>query len=368
MGECIGLDFGTTYSSISHLTKMRKTSDGVEMELEAVEIDNQEAIESVVVEDDKGTVHFGTDARDYNGVGNAKTFKGFKMLLGETRTEILNKHGFEIDQPEKITEQYLSNLISTYLESNNEPIDALVVGIPEVWNKTAIASRNKLLSILEKIIGLGKVKVESEPVLASAFFAFKHKEKTGKDFTGKILLIDYGGGTLDISLCDVQKDKPIYIDYKTGVGEAEHTKLGDAGFAYLEAVVKEAIGKAFTGEKDSDFYECMYKVEDALIKKSSEVTKHLKAILKGIKKEYDITLFPRPLSYHGNEYPVTYKMLIDVYNNTIHPVLEVYLNRVGDELTKRGIDYRDPLSDSFRIAIVGGFGNFYLVQNQISLI
>ncbi len=372
MGESIGIDFGTTYSSITHLTNIKKDSKGniVSSDIEAIKIGTKETLDTLVV-DSNGERYFGTGARLWaDSDPDAKTYKGFKMLLTEKRKELLDEYGYHTGEPSIITQEYLKYLINSYKSSTSGKIDidSLVIGVPEVWYKTGIENRNMLQEMLEEQVGEGKVKLESEPVLACSFFAYKHKEKTGKDFIGKILLIDYGGGTLDIALCDIQKDKPIQIKYKTGEGANEQNKLGDAGLAFLEAVVYRAIDPQGVMDpqaiqKNAEFYAFEHRIENFLIENEADVTKRLKAGT-SIKSELKKPLCP-PIEYNKKRYVVTYEMLVKAYNETIFPVLAKCLNRVSTELKNRGIDYENPNSESFQIAMVGGFCNFYLTQAQI---
>lgn len=49
-------------------------------------------------------------------------------------------------------------------------------------------------------VPIKNVEVVSEPEAASAYFAYNYEAETSKSFNGYLLLIDYGGGTLDITL------------------------------------------------------------------------------------------------------------------------------------------------------------------------
>ena len=76
---------------------------------------------------------------------------------------------------------------------------------------------------------------------ASAFFAYNFRQMTKKNFEGNILLVDYGGGTLDITLTNVAADDGDSVEIKvlerTGAGENEEGKVGKAGIVYMETVM-----------------------------------------------------------------------------------------------------------------------------------
>ena len=68
--------------------------------------------------------------------------------------------------------------------------------------------RRILRSILQNEIScpVKHVQVVTEPEAASAYFAYHYEKETGKPFNGSLLLIDYGGGTLDITLTRIASD------------------------------------------------------------------------------------------------------------------------------------------------------------------
>ena len=101
-----------------------------------------------------------------------------------------------------------------------------------------------------------------------------------KKFNGHLLLIDYGGGTLDITLTEVKSDgnMTMEIGYREsgGAGENHPDSFGDyyvgnAGIAYMQKVVMLAIedsgiledgGKPDINSKE--FKKAIHELEDAL--------------------------------------------------------------------------------------------------------
>lgn len=87
----------------------------------------------------------------------------------------------------------------------------------------------------------------------SAYFSYNFKQETGRNFDGRLLLIDYGGGTLDLTLTDVETrpDKEgregmeIRVLKRTGAGENEEGRIGQAGIAYMETLMEMAIHEVF---------------------------------------------------------------------------------------------------------------------------
>ena len=71
------------------------------------------------------------------------------------------------------------------------------------------------------------------------------------------------------------------------------------------------------------------------------------------------------IEYKGEDVEVTYDLLVDVYDKVIRKVFNDKLDEMIAYMDKNGIRYMDGSKDNFKIALVGGFGNFYLVQKQI---
>ena len=369
MSECIGLDFGTTYSVIARIK---------EGKVEAVNFGqggNTTTIDSIVAESSRGKRSYGLEARDDVSQGDYHVYKGFKMLLSEENTdkgkERLKEFGFSsVEGPYEITEYFLRSLIDSYKGryTGGKDIDRIVIGVPEVWFNTSINSRSKLEEIASKIVGPGKVQLESEPKLACAYFVHNYKQQTGKDFSGNILLIDYGGGTLDIAVCSVKSKagKPnISIIFKTGAGENEQKVIGNAGLAFLGHVVNNALSAA--GVKNiainNSYYDCIHTVERRLFVKTNDI----KETFEDAEGDPDVLSeeFCR-LKYNDQPITVTYKMLSDAYySDDIAKVFEKKLTEVKEKLAEKGINYKDEKSDDFKIALVGGFCNFFLTQKQV---
>jgi molecular chaperone DnaK len=369
VGECIGLDFGTTYSVIARI------KDGKAEAVNLGEGGNTTTIDSIVAESPRGKRSYGLLARDNVSQGVYHVYKGFKMLLSEENNdkgmERLKEYGFSsVEEPAEITEYYLRSLIDSYKErcTGGKEIDHLVIGVPEVWFNTSINSRSKLEEIASRIVGPGKVQLESEPKLACAYFVYNYKCQTGKDFSGNILLIDYGGGTLDIAVCSVKSKagKPdISIIFKTGAGENEQKVIGNAGLAFLGHVVNNALAEAGIADItiNNSYYECIHTIERRLFL----TTKDIKAYFEDAEGDPEILSDEFwKIRYNDQTVSVTYKMLSDAYYaDDISKVFAEKLAEVKAKLEEKGIDYKNEQSDDFKIALVGGFCNFFLTQKQV---
>ena len=235
---CIGVDFGSTYTTVSVYSE-----ETGKLEAQTLAEGGTPFIPSVVSLA-KGQISVGREAKMMSMMGRkgVQSFRAFKMMLAEENEEVLTDRGFTADYtPEHVAADFLENVLKQVLDNIGEKkIDHLVVGVPEIWNSTlsTIDGRSRLRDICRNFPFVEKngVQVVSEPAAASAFFAYNFRQMVGNNFDGKILLIDYGGGTLDITLNEVevrsdqngQEGMEIRILYRTGAGENEQRQIGKA--------------------------------------------------------------------------------------------------------------------------------------------
>lgn len=386
----IGMDFGSTNSTISIWDKDR----AMPRALNLVQSGSPNIPSVVSKNKRKKTYEYGTSAKNKSGYSSDRVFKGFKMMLPETDEKVLSDRGYELptendttlerDTPHNITRRFLSNYLCKAIKDVNDGdrIEKLVVGIPVNWDQMDEKHQNllegrRILRDICKNLQLGEygkcineVQIVSEPAAASAYFAYSFRQKNEEDFEGRILLVDYGGGTLDLTLTDVRtkQDKngrevmEIEVGERTGAGEVSEGKIGRAAIVYMENVVAEAIERAglppVTDFADPKFQYAVNNFEIDLQTKSVDVEEFYKDYgirdLEQIVDESDNEFMY--FEFGGEEVIITYSLMVDVYNRLIYDVLEENLNEM--------ISYLNG-DTNVKIALVGGFGNFYLVKKQI---
>ncbi len=380
MGRRIGLDNGTTYSAIAEMEIHEKDTSGriLDYEIEAC-IPNEQAqsawIASEVLKNQSGRLLCGTLARDSAGRKGTTTYKGFKMLLGEKDIQVLKNRGYdEIYTPQRIMKEYLTTLLKGYLSrySTEEKIEKIVIGVPEIWfsDLTTIDSRTLLNDIVSEMPFVDEVELVSEPACATAYFVENYRKLTGNNYEGWILVVDYGGGTLDIALCSVKANglhSEISVEKRCGAGVNEEGFIGKAGLAFVEKIVKLALTPLGLSDEEintcSKFPKAMISVETAIINQAHDIAEVMEYA------ESDTSVLEGELySFEwedGEEYLVTYGMLRDAYNEIIAPVLREKLQEMITYMDNNGIKWENPKNDTFKIAMAGGFCNFCLTQKQV---
>ena len=388
----IGIDFGSTYSTIS---KYNRVTDNVEA-LTAAE-GAPASIPSVVSISKKGVVTCGHAAKEQVGKKSVRVYEAFKMLLNEPNQEMLSRRGYDQQYtPRHITKVFLESTLHGILQrEGRSSIENIVVCIPEIWGKkvNTLDGRAILRDVLKKEIDIPveNIQVVTEPEAASAFIAYNYEKETKKNFNGHLLLIDYGGGTLDLTLTCVSSagQGAMEIGYREGGGAGENHPnqrgsgaIGKAGIAFMQGVVLRALqdqGLLEDGDSvdytDPEFVAAVKDLESQM--KSAERIKDLEDVFgefgsyRNIKKILDEDpLDFISLEYDGEEVAVTYQHLYLAYSQIIAPVLSEEIgkinklvhNHIGEDPCRPEAGNRD----DFKIALVGGFSTFYLVKKQIA--
>lgn len=408
-GVKIGVDFGSTYSTISCYNK---TTDTVE----AITLSEGEpaSIPSVVSisKNKKQQITCGKSAKDQAGKRTIRLFEGFKILLTEHNDEMLQKRGYDDTfTPRVITRYFLDSTLQAALgrirerqKKGNERsesfdrIEELVICVPEIWGADLATNDGRVIlrDILQNEISIpvGHVQIVTEPEAASAFLAYNYEKETKKSFNGHLLLIDYGGGTLDITLTEVISNGKgaMEIGYREGGGAGENHPdaegngaIGSAGIAFMQTVVEDALRDADLLKPDEappyaspEFIAAVFDLESQLksVQRMRDIEetfgsygsyRDMKYILEDDLGDNNLFI---SLEYNDNEVPVTFQQLFRAYQSIIEPVFDKQLREINEKVKKRiHADPCDPsagVRDDFKIALVGGFGAFYLVKAQLA--
>lgn len=389
----IGIDFGSTYSTFSSYDCT------AEPQLKALILEEGRApaIPSVVSLSRKGDFTYGNAAKDVVGNRNQRVFEAFKMLLVEADPDVLRARGYDSEySPQRIAKFFLNSVIERLEDRYHEEIGDVVICVPEIWGKKI----NKTLDgrgTLQDILTTDKadrhvnrrVRVVTEPEAASAFFAYNYEKKTKEAFNGHLLLIDYGGGTLDLTLTRVSSDGKgsMEISYCAGGGAGENhvdeegnSTIGNAGIAFMQDVVRRAMLEQEYIRSDEEvpytspaFLKAVKELESMMINKAAEIQRTFgrlgtyRNMGKLLQKE---RMHFTELDYGDNGLEITYQQILRSYQSAIETVLCREIAAINVEVKRAiGANPCTPeagVAGNFKIALVGGFGSFFLVQHQIA--
>lgn len=383
----IGIDFGSTYTIVAEYDDYHAHPI-----IQFFDLAGTKSVPTVLAVKNGGDVLIGPNAKK---ASKAKQYRGFKMMLTETSGKNLIARGFdEENTPCAVTESYLKKVLKIVMKNlNTRYIDHLVIGTPLIWNESmsTIDGRVKLRDICKKFPFFRPnaedeaIQIVSEPEAASAFFAYNYEQDTGKLFNGRILLVDYGGGTLDITLNKVissidsngQKSVEISADFRTGAGENEEFgKMGQAGLVYMETLAERAIHEALPDcdiQRDSAFFSTVDDIEREILN-GGDILKDTFDLFGTDPRnlnddtfdgEGESPVFTSKVYYGSTMLSLTYKMMAEVYDDVIRRVLDGKLDEVIRYMDERKIVWDGRGEENFKIVPVGGFCGFCLVRQQL---
>ena len=380
MGECIGLDFGTTYSVVSHLNHLNGgTPEPIDFGDEETTRVSLETVVVVCAEDEDEEVRVGYDAINAMDEPSAQVYSGFKMLLNCNDESLLKERGYVTKTPREVTQLFMSELFQKAREAYPEcrDIETVVVGVPYVWTEQGEDSRkHEVVDIVKQVTGASLVIFQSEPTLACAYFVDEINKKRPAPFEGYILVIDYGGGTLDVTLCKAQSTNgksSIEVCESWGAGENKEGIIGSAGLFYMERVcdiILEENGIVIE-DKSNTKYQIFKKDVETKIKSQTSILKKNFINKPTMYRSPDGSKYDNSIGvsvkYDGVDYPIKYSTLVRAYDESgsIKDILENVLGQAKEYMDNQGIPYNDYINGTFKIVTIGGFCRFALTEMQI---
>lgn len=390
----LGLDFGSTTSILS----LYERDNGG---LQTIIIDSGVPyIPSKVSTGLKGeNPSFGVAAKSDVGKSRRRVFEAFKTLLNnEPDSDIVVQRGYdERFTPETVSRMYLDMLLRRIMgDRNTDTIDSLVVGVPESWGRSVQTVKEshgdsirqshatkRLASILDSLEYIKKYTIVFEPEGAAAFFVYNYNrinKEQNRTLNGDVLIIDYGGGSLDITLSEVKTDADGRMEIRLldsdGLGENQNEAsgmVGSAGILYTESLIECAVREAGIDFDMTDpankraFDKLRTNVENLLRENKDNIEDVFEStpIDASVMEELNNDPVMEDLTFKGADgvphmFNITYGQLCRVYDRVIRPELQQIIENVLKRNPRINIAEKN-----FKIGLVGGFSNFYFVRQQI---
>ncbi len=204
-------------------------------------------------------------------VQKEKQFLSYKFI-GDDNDNIrlistLGYTGIKTFSPEEISANVLikmKQMASTYLKKN---ITKAVITIPARFTDAQRQATYDAASIA----GLEVVRMIHEPTAASIAYGLAHR-KLNKDETLNVIVYDFGGGTLDVSIVEITCDE-YGQNIFTVLGSAGNTHLGGADFD------NKLVGFAINKFKQKNKLESVSNIESLSIQKLKQQCENAKKIL-----------------------------------------------------------------------------------------
>lgn len=347
----IGFDFGTTNSIISF-----HDAETGSLNCFHTAAGGTDYIPTVIsYEQRKGTAYtqFGNAAK-LQGDGKPNVCGRFKLRLGTRFDELIP--GKEKTAHEAARD-YIQALFDAFRNSGNS-IESMVMTIPEAWyrEQTNYTARENIRTILiETGLSPEQFSFQSEPVAAAAYFCWQWKTKQNQNYDGNLIVIDYGGGTLDVTLCQVINGKKIRTLESYGSGEeGSGIENGHAGSAFLSHVIRIICEENTLSPDERNLALARNELETFLISQKNTIS--------ALMEDYEISpedVENEPLFELSrlNYCTVTCRHLKKAFKLVNAPVLEKALVQIREA--------GEYLPEKTKIIFVGGFSNFCCVENQV---
>jgi len=186
MAGIVGIDLGTTFSSLAILNAIGKpeivpNADGERLTPSAIFFD----------EENPDIIRIGIEAVNSRHLNADRSVRWIKRHMGDA------DYHKKIDSKEW-TPVELSALILKKLKQdcsvNSDEVQDAVISVPAHFDEV----RRKATMDAGTMAGLNVIGIVNEPVAAALYYA------TTREVTGKVLVYDLGGGTFDVTILDVK--------------------------------------------------------------------------------------------------------------------------------------------------------------------
>ena len=180
MAKIIGIDLGTTTSLVSYLKNGKPEIIPNKL--------GKRLTDSVVGVDKYGTIIVGEEAKR---ILNGTKVEEIKRSMG---TNKIVKLGDKDYSPEEISAEILKKLKEEAEDFLDEEVNEAVITVPAMFNSIQKAATIKA----GELAGLKVERIISEPTAAAMAYGIENMEKYQK-----ILVYDFGGGTFDVSILEL---------------------------------------------------------------------------------------------------------------------------------------------------------------------
>lgn len=358
----VGLDFGTTTSILSYLDgdEPRAFHYGGQTD------DGTPYIPSVVAylpED----VLIGQHALD-RPPARASVYRYFKMLLPEEERvkweAEFGPYAGEGRTPAQVSADFIGELIrgssptrerlslkkqrDAFLGAWGGEIEGLVVSVPQVWSDVRAYGRHQLQSVVSDLLGLPLIQLISEPVAAAAYFTHLYQRKQREPYRGNLLICDMGGGTFDVTLCKLGRDR-VEVLCSAGNGESG---LGVAGAHFDRRLLGLKLGPDAKAELRDELLVAL----DEKKKRSKNSANLLERYLLETSPQERVEPIYELGSVRG-AVSISFDDVVEAFGPVREGIFRVLTELKGE--AERGGHSID------KVILVGGFSKFPLVQQAV---
>ena len=357
MSKILGIDLGTTYSEIAVFEngqpKIIESSEGERTTPSMIAISkNGERLSGTLAKRQSVT-------NPLNTVYSVKRFIGRRFDDPETQDDIKtlpyqtkasDTGGVEIKmedrwyKPEEISAMVLQKLKADAESKLGQTISEVVITVPAYFND----SQRQATKNAGEIAGLSVKRILNEPTAAAVAYGFNKKNQE------KILVFDFGGGTLDVSIIEV-----IGTSDETGSFGENISVLGTGGDTHLggDDLDKKLMDYVITEFKKSDGIDliqdklALQRIKDACEKAKRELS---------TMQETEINLPFITSTADGPKH-----LAIKISRSKFEELIKDLIDRSIDKLKETVLEAGLQLSDIHDIILVGGTTRTPIIQQRI---
>ncbi|XP_052765246.1 heat shock 70 kDa protein 12A-like [Mya arenaria] len=393
-----GIDFGTTYSGWAYSFKHEFDIDPTKVATKSWYGDQLVSLKAptcVLIEPDGDTFSaFGYDAESkYNSLVEAGEhdkwffFRRFKMKLYNTDIkrdmDIEDETGKTLNAKLVFTaairflKDDILKVIEDRIKGNMTPDEvSWVLTVPAIWDDKA----KQFMREAAESAGISSVKltIALEPEAAAIYCRFLAAERSDNEDSlstfkpgSKVVVVDAGGGTVDIAVQEVAENGSMKNIYKASGGDWGGAKVDEAFVKFLEYILgKESIDEF----KRSNMEDYLYMIRDFEVKKRNvdplkgdkpvvfRISATLPKLVKKIKgkkiPEVIIdSLFGSTVSVQGDKLKVDMSVVTFLFKTQVDGIVQHVSSLIEQSM----------IGDIEAIVLVGGFSKCPLLQQAIKL-
>lgn len=358
----IGFDWGTTTTSVCFFQPEKNTFDYLRFGG-----NNLDSFPTVIVYRTKN----GKEDRNIGVIAKKRMYSAAYDAYDNIKLKLdfdaKNKHNREKSIYE-VARDFIGTVIGEFVHNYGNVPEGIVFTVPDSWGKDIF--RHPSLFLLEQIfedIGFDtdtQISFCSEPVAAAAYYC---GEVCRGIYDGMLLVVDFGGGTLDLTLCRVENADRIVVMKRCGDTGGENEE-GCAGEAFDTEVAKRIADSNDLGlsPDDPDFFRLKGNLEEAKIACAVQIEKLLKDYYSASGNERrDISSSEAfvVMDADYNEYSVSVGDIVESFDK----VNKYALTKCFHEIMAycRETDIRTDDVEHFRVILTGGFSNLYCVEASL---
>lgn len=178
----VGIDLGTTHSSIG-----MHTANGPEL----FQNPHGQLLTPSVVSVADGAVLVGQAARDRLVSHPGESVAHFKRWMGTERETRLGEHRF---RPEELSALVLRSLLADAEAALGHKVEEAVISVPAYFSD----AQRKATRAAGQLAGIRVERLINEPTAAALAYGLQQRDEEGR-----ILVLDLGGGTFDVSILEL---------------------------------------------------------------------------------------------------------------------------------------------------------------------